>query len=1759
MELSEGATPVQIGSTPMGYNYPTAIALDPAGGYFYYADRSMAIYKVKLDGTGSTVIYQNDRFVKKLVYDGTGGNLYFTDSVVNSGSPIMESRVRKMKLTSSPVEVTTLYEKPGVYLTLNGLALDPSTGHIYFNYDAMYEGVKNIYRYSDMSSPFVANVGDVFTDLAIDKVNGKLYYTVDNQVWAANLSDGTVGPKSLYTHSTPEWMTDVAYDSKVNKVYFSVSNSSNGSQVYRMNPDGTAVKMVHKTAEYINSIAIMETPPTYTVSPIVDQTMSELVFGYTSGTQEAKSVTITRTGTGVLNNVSASLSGTNASAFELVQPGSRTLDDAVNTTSFMVRAKDGLAVGTYTATVTVRADNMVNEVFTVTQKVSHSYTIAPLANQTLVELAAGYTAGGQESKSVTLTRTGTGVLNNVTAVLSGAGASAFELTQPAVRTLDDTTPSTSFTVKAKDGLAAGTYTANVTVKAANMADVVFQVTQVVHSYTMAPLADVGLAELAAGYGAGTQETKTVTLTRTGTGVLNNVTVVLGGADAAVFELTQPAVRTLDGTTPSTSFTVKAKDGLAAGTYTANVTVKAANMADVVFQVTQVVHSYTMAPLADVGLAELAAGYGAGTQETKTVTLTRTGTGVLNNVTVVLGGADAAVFELTQPAVRTLDGTTPSTSFTVKAKDGLAAGTYTANVTVKATNMADVVFQVTQVVHSYTMAPLADVGLAELAAGYGAGTQEAKSVTLTRTGTGVLNNVTAVLGGADAAAFELTPPGALTLDGTTPSASLTVKAKDGLAAGTYTADVTVKAANMADVVFAVTQVVHSYTITPLTDIKFVELEAGYGVGTQETKTVTITRTGTGLLNEVSASLSGVKADVFELTQPAEMLNAAEPSTTFTVKAKDGLESGTYSAAVTVKAANMTDVVFQVTQAVYASTNADLSSLNLSAIALTPAFNRHVTSYTASVPYETDNTTVTAVTYYKKAEHTLLYRGEKGSGSVSLQVGENRIQIEVTAEDGLAKKMYTVDVSRAPSSNAAIGSLFLEGIQLNESVSASVYQYSATVSNAVYSTALHVSPVHFDATVSAVKLNGEAVNNPIPLLVGSNVIDIEITAQDGTTTSKYTVTVTREASGNAQLNRLDVSLGIIYPAFDPNQYSYSMELPYEAAEASVTAATYHQNARLKVNGELYPSGAPVLIPVSVGKNIVNLLVEAENGVDSANYTLTIQRAASSNAGLSGLALTFGSLTPAFSADQTDYQAEVSYEVSEIAVAATAEHATAVVRVNGKRVESGNPSAAIALSEGKNIISIEVTAQDGLTKRTYTIAVVRQDPPSDDESADSGNSSADGQSSAGGPQTGASATNGPVTPMGLYVNGTYVDGLAKVSTSVKGGKSQAYVTFDEGLLAKQLNDMDQHATLLVTVEQAADEVSVGLTGQAVKALENKFAVLDIRTPNGNYRLPAAEVLIGQISERFDQSMLEAITVQVVVAQSGREEAGRMDRAAEERGFVVAAGPIDFTVTASHNGDSIMVERFSTYIQREIPLSSEADPDKITTAVVLEENGGIRHVPTYITTRAGKKVAVINSMTNSTYALVWNPVQFTDMNNHWGETAVNDLASRMILNGVDRDHFQPNAAITRAEFAAVIVRALGLPNTQETAYHDVTLNDWYAGPVAAAKEYGIINGYEDGTFRPTQSITRQEAMAIMARVTILVDQERANTAEVDSDKLLSTYTDAAQIADWAKAGVLSAIHYELAGGADGQLRPAAEITRVETAAMIQRLLRKAELIDGK
>lgn len=182
-----------------------------------------------------------------------------------------------------------------------------------------------------------------------------------------------------------------------------------------------------------------------------------------------------------------------------------------------------------------------------------------------------------------------------------------------------------------------------------------------------------------------------------------------------------------------------------------------------------------------------------------------------------------------------------------------------------------------------------------------------------------------------------------------------------------------------------------------------------------------------------------------------------------------------------------------------------------------------------------------------------------------------------------------------------------------------------------------------------------------------------------------------------------------------------------------------------------------------------------------------------------------------------------------------------------------------------------------------------------------------------------------------------------------------------------------------------------------------------------------------------------------------------------------------------------------------------------------------------------------------------FADISACKSRGKIEELAARGIINGKSDNMFEPYACMTRAEFAAVVTRALGLEAASENVFSDVGLGDWFCDYVNTAYALGIVSGVSADCFDPYGLITLEEAAVMTARTSIIcgIDTSVGNTRDV-----LSEFTDYTDISDWAAEEVAFCIKSGILPSDVIQLKPQKEITREEIADMLYNMLKSAELI---
>ena len=427
------------------------------------------------------------------------------------------------------------------------------------------------------------------------------------------------------------------------------------------------------------------------------------------------------------------------------------------------------------------------------------------------------------------------------------------------------------------------------------------------------------------------------------------------------------------------------------------------------------------------------------------------------------------------------------------------------------------------------------------------------------------------------------------------------------------------------------------------------------------------------------------------------NVVFPSTTFTVSAYNlaGVSNATFNLEV-----------------ISSSNDASLSSLTISAGVLSPSFTSTTLNYNDTV-----SSTITSISLIPTTTDTNAIIKINGNVSISgtatvnfpLNFGNNIISIVVTAQDGTTTQTYTLSIIRPYSADASLYNLSISSGAITPEFNANTYSYTASVPYFV--TNATVTPTATDVN-SIIKVNGIRVlsgsaSSTIPLNFGSNTIDVVVISQDNSTQQTYTLSVIRAAGFDATLSSLMASNGALSPGFSPATTTYATpDVSSNTNSITITPITTDPNATVTINGNAAINGSPYLASsLAFGNNVILVVVTAQDGIISQTYALNVNRLKSTDATLSSLVVSNGALSPGFSPATTTYATpDVSSNTNSITITPTVNNPNATVTVNGNVVASGASYTFTGLAFGINALLINVTAQDGVTTQAYTLTVNR-----------------------------------------------------------------------------------------------------------------------------------------------------------------------------------------------------------------------------------------------------------------------------------------------------------------------------------------------------------------------------------------------------------------------------------------------------------------------
>jgi peptidoglycan/xylan/chitin deacetylase (PgdA/CDA1 family) len=453
--------------------------------------------------------------------------------------------------------------------------------------------------------------------------------------------------------------------------------------------------------------------------------------------------------------------------------------------------------------------------------------------------------------------------------------------------------------------------------------------------------------------------------------------------------------------------------------------------------------------------------------------------------------------------------------------------------------------------------------------------------------------------------------------------------------------------------------------------------------------------------ITITVSPGQSKVYGDADPIFTYTSSDPAATFTgaLRRVSGENVGTHAinqGTLAVAGNNYAIASFVSSNfTIVPSTNANLSNLVLSSGSLSPAFVSGTTTYTQSVANAVTSLTVTPTvadaTASIKVNGATVASGS-ASGSISLALGDTVINTVVTAQDGTTIKSYTVTVTRAaPSTNANLSGLAFSAGVLTPAFAPDITAYTQSVAYTVAS--LTVTPTVTDATAS-IKVNGATVasgsaSGSISLAVGDTIINTVVTAQDGTTTKTYIITITRAPNPAKDITDFSftspMATGVITGT------NIAVTVPFGTDITALVATFTTTGASVRIGDSTQFSGTT---PNNFSSSVTYTVVAADN--TKKDYSVSVMVAANPAKAITVFSFASPDATGTINEAAHTITVAVPYGTDVTALVAT-------FTTTGTTVRVGNTTqtSKITANNFTSPLTYTVTAAD-LTTNDYTVTV-------------------------------------------------------------------------------------------------------------------------------------------------------------------------------------------------------------------------------------------------------------------------------------------------------------------------------------------------------------------------------------------------------------------------------------------------------------------------
>lgn len=362
-----------------------------------------------------------------------------------------------------------------------------------------------------------------------------------------------------------------------------------------------------------------------------------------------------------------------------------------------------------------------------------------------------------------------------------------------------------------------------------------------------------------------------------------------------------------------------------------------------------------------------------------------------------------------------------------------------------------------------------------------------------------------------------------------------------------------------------------------------------------------------------------------------------------------------------------------------------------------------------------------------------------------------------------------------------------------------------------------------------------------------------------------------------------------------------------------------------------------------------------------------------------------------------------------------------------------------------------------------------------------------------------------------------------------------------SKLLEKVKAEASIIVKVADASGTaVTVSLSAEMLNKINQAGLAITLVTSDAAVTIPVDAVnLTGAKELQFKKWLVNGTDAESVLALA----------ALGNKSLQPASNIFGFSVTViDKDGNSSNVKSFNKKLNVSLQLTAQN-----LAAILDKKKAGAHYISDNGSTTFhggifnGQQISFLTDHF-SQFVVLESTKSFGDIVGHWAKNDIEILAARSITDGVSADRFAPKANVTRGQMAVFLGRVLDIQEmNQGGTFTDVANGQYYTGYVNAMKQAGIMNGYEDGTFRANQDVTREEMVTMIMKAYSYATGEKVTTGSASS-----TFKDIGSVSSYAVDSLEAAMSLGIVNGmgSSDNFEPKSLLTRDQMAKVLVKLM---------